>query len=386
MISARVAYSMVWFDMAALFPALRSITGYSASALGAFTTAFLLGSGVFQVPAGFLSARLGAARTTLAGLLLIALFTFGSAFSPGFLFQFVMRFLTGLGAAFFFAPAMVVASQAIGGRRSGLVVGVYNGAFNVGGGIALFVFTPLSVTYGWRFPYLVIGALLTANLVVCTLAFRGVGDGSKLGAGGSRTVFTSKPLWVVIVGIVGLTAAYYVISQFVVEYSENFLGFSPYVAGTVSSMILFGGIIGGPLGGWLLGKRGSRVMLATIPSFLVSVLVLVYTVDNAYVLGFSSFALGLFDGMAYTVAYVLPIRLRDIEKRFVPLAIGLVNSVGIVTGSVASVMFAQGVVSAGYSPSWIALGIGTMFFPLAVVIKRKLFTEEEAGQQSRQTV
>lgn len=376
---------MVWFDMAALFPALRSVTGYSTGALGAFTTAFFLGSGVFQVPAGFLSARLGAARTTLAGLFLIALFTFASALSPGFLFQFVMRFLTGVGAAFFFAPAMMVASQAIGGRRSGLVVGVYNGAFNVGGGIALFVFTPLSVAYGWRFPYLVIGALLTANLVVCALAFRGVKEQSEIRAGGSRTVFGSKPLWVVILGIVGLTAAYYVVSQFVVEYSENSLGFSPYVAGTVSSMILFGGIIGGPLGGWLLGRGGSRVLLATVPSFLVSVLVLVYTVGNALVLGISSFGLGLFDGMAYTVAYVLPIRLRDIERRFVPLAIGLVNSVGIVIGSIASVLFAEGVVSAGYGPSWIALGAGTMFFPLAVVVKRNLFTEEEAEQQPRRT-
>jgi hypothetical protein len=65
---------MVWFDMAAAFPAIQLSSHYSLTALGAFTTAFLLGSGIFQVPAGVFSARYGATRSTLIGLFLVTLF------------------------------------------------------------------------------------------------------------------------------------------------------------------------------------------------------------------------------------------------------------------------------------------------------------------------
>jgi MFS family permease len=65
-----------------------------------------------------------------------------------------MRFLAGMGSAFYFAPGLVIASSVLG-QRSGLASGVYFGLFYLGGGVASLAFTPLASSLGWQTPFIV---------------------------------------------------------------------------------------------------------------------------------------------------------------------------------------------------------------------------------------
>lgn len=363
-IFARVAYAMVWFDMAAAFPAIQLSSHYSLTALGAFTTAFLLGSGIFQVPAGVFSARYGATRSTLIGLFLVTLFSFASSFSYGYAYQLLVRFVTGLGAAFFFAPAMVVASNLLGGKRSGLAIGLYNAAFNLGGGLALFVFTPLAAYLSWNAPFLMTGTLLLLALVFCVYTFRGIKEDSSKSESKVRQTLSSLQIWSITLGVFGVSVAYYVVSQYMVEYTERELYLSPELSGAISSMILLGGLFGAPLGGYL-SDRISRKRVALVSSILTSFCVALLSLKTIALTWASCFLLGAFDAAAYTSAYAIPAETQNIGRRYAPLAIGLMNSVGILGGSLASPVFASFVVKHGYSLSWLLLGlVTTLFAPL----------------------
>jgi len=227
---------------------------YSLTVLGVLTTAFFAGAGVFQVPAGIFSAKKGATKAALLGLVVIGVFSLASAVTYNVYIQVATRFATGVGAAFFFAPAMVIVSNLFGQGRSGLVVGVYNAAFNLGGGLALLVFTPLAYFWGWRLPYIVTGVLVLVAFAENWLAFKGIMDEAKVEIIKIKSTLKSKDVWGMTLGIMGMAAAYYVVSQFIVEYSENTLKMSPTLAGSISSLILLGGLLGGPGGGWLADK------------------------------------------------------------------------------------------------------------------------------------
>ena len=357
---SRAVYALCWFDAAATFPALAHSEGYNLAVLGELTAAFFLGASIFQVPAGIFSAHLGAKRATLTGLAVIGFSSLTSTLSPTVPFQVATRFVTGFGAAFFFAPALVVVSNLFGEHRSGLTVGIYNAAFTLGGGFALFAFTPLAAYAGWRMPYLFTGILTLAALTQSIVVFKGPSSENTPVYSNTKTALSSRTVWSIALGILGMAAAYYVVSQFIVEYSEDSLNLTPALAGAVSSLALFGGLAGGPAGGWISDKFGDRRKFTLVPVIAAAFAVALFSVRNVHAAWAASLLLGFADSAAYTNAYVIPTEIPNIGRRYAPIAIGLINSVGILGGSVASGVFAGLVTSFGFSFSWIILGLSVL--------------------------
>jgi len=96
-----------------------------------------------------------------------------------------------------------------------------------------------------------------------------------------------------------------------------------------------------------------------------------HSVDVAWV---SSVFLGFFDSASYTNAYVLPTELPQIGRKYAPVAIGLMNSMGILGGSVASTLFAFLVLTSGYSVSWLILAVMVcVFLPFVYLAREPYF-------------
>ena len=207
---------------------------YGFQDLGLLTAVFLIGTGVFQVPAGIYSAHKGASKAALIGLAVIGITSLTSALITDFQLQLIVRFVTGIGTAFYFAPALVIVSHSLGRGRSGFTIGVYNSAFNLGAGMGIVAFTPIAAIFNWRLPFIITGVLTLIALTENIYALKGWVDPIKIEMSRVKTTLASKDILIVIAATVAMDASYYVVSQFLPAYSEGNLHFSPLFAGLIS--------------------------------------------------------------------------------------------------------------------------------------------------------
>src|SRR5260370_22552906 len=74
----------------------------------------------------------------------------GEGLSPNFPVLLVSRFLIGLGADLSFAPVIGILTPLFRQEEEGLVLGLYNSCFNIGGAIGLFGWVLVTDFLGWR--------------------------------------------------------------------------------------------------------------------------------------------------------------------------------------------------------------------------------------------
>ncbi|GMH44928.1 hypothetical protein BSKO_12885 [Bryopsis sp. KO-2023] len=125
--------------------------GWSATSRGIVQSAFFFGYTVTQIPAGWISTKIGGAVVLLSG---VALWSFGTLIAPlaahmGFWLLCASRALVGLGEGF--APSAatnVMASQVPGTERARAVATVFGG-LDMGSAIGLLICGPLIRMYGW---------------------------------------------------------------------------------------------------------------------------------------------------------------------------------------------------------------------------------------------
>jgi len=65
---ARVVYTINWFNIASIFYLIASDFGTNIAILGIISASFLIGVGLFQVPAGIIAAKIGARKIAIYGI------------------------------------------------------------------------------------------------------------------------------------------------------------------------------------------------------------------------------------------------------------------------------------------------------------------------------
>ena len=106
LIALRVGYAYNWFSVGPALPAIGATFGVGPEDWGILVASFLVGAGLFQVPAGLLSRRYGPRVVSLWGVGLLAGGGIASAFSPTFAVLVALRLASGIGAGLFFSPAI----------------------------------------------------------------------------------------------------------------------------------------------------------------------------------------------------------------------------------------------------------------------------------------
>ncbi|MBD0359974.1 MAG: MFS transporter, partial [Nitrososphaeraceae archaeon] len=138
LIFARILYSINWFNIASIFYLIALDFKQDISMLGLITSSFLIGIGIFQIPAGILAAKYGPRKIAIYGILITSSAVFLSGLSTDLFHMIVLRFIVGLGMACFFGPSVILISKYLGKGSEGLGVGLLNSAHALGGIIGIF--------------------------------------------------------------------------------------------------------------------------------------------------------------------------------------------------------------------------------------------------------
>ncbi len=373
---ARVVYAFNWYNVGAVLPLIGRSLGAGTAELGLILGAFLLGVGIFQVPAGFASVRFGARRVSLTGVAVLGAAGVASAFAPTWPVLAAIRFVGGVGAAFFFSPALsLIASYFPAGRR-GPVIGFYNGGFSVGGAAGLFAGAYIGLAAGWAWTLGVGGlALLAVTAVAAVLLPRLPSEGQHgsirdLWARGSD-VLLSRSIWGLSLGLTGFWTAIYALNQYLVQWVDAVHpAWGIAFAAVLSGVVVLVSFPGGPVGGWLGERGGERRRLLLVLGLAVGLLV--FTVPYAPLLLLVPIlvVLGFTDGVIFAVLYLIPAYLPETRGEGLALGVAVVNSIQVVLGSGLAIGFGFVAAAYGYTTAWWYVGALTLgLLPLLALVR-----------------
>lgn len=203
-LAARVFYAVNWFNVAAIFPLLiLDFEKHDIGLLGSISTAFFIGVGLLQVPAGILAARYSARTAAIFGIALSS----SAALLCGFITDesqlILLRFVVGAGMAFFFSSGIVLIAKhavAIGNngvssktrdkkKSPGFAIGLMNAAHSGGGILGLFGWIVIAQMFGWRTSLVLGGAIgiATAMLMIISIPLLSSSSSSSSSSRPSRS-------------------------------------------------------------------------------------------------------------------------------------------------------------------------------------------------------
>lgn len=370
---ARIIYSLNWFTLS---PGLYQVAhdfGASLPSLGILESAFLMGAGIFQVPASYAASRWNAKLLVVGGLGVMAFSNGVGAFVPDFALLIITRFLLGIGAAMFFSPAIIIVAPLFRNERQGIALGLYNSAFSIGGTIGLFGWGYFVQLYNWRVG-LLLGAILAAfALFEVQLTVKHSSRDATSTANPMKAlagVVRDRQIWFIGLGILGVWSAYYTLTQFIPFYETSVHGISPGLAGFMASIISITPIPGALIGGWLSDRLRNRKAFMLYPSLAFGIAVML--------IGYAGFSetvtllvvLGIMDSFAFTAMYAAPFQMSHLNMDQKAISISLMNGVQIIGAFLLPILFTLVASVNGYEIAWLAAGLFAIAFtPLLAFIK-----------------
>jgi MFS transporter, ACDE family, multidrug resistance protein len=359
---ARAVYAFNWYNIGAVLPLVGKGLAIGPAELGIVLAAFLVGAGIFQLPAGFAARRWGNRPVSVGALAAMAAFTLASAASPNWIVLAATRFGAGAGAAFFFAPALGLATAYFPAGSRGPVIGLYNSGFSLGAGVGLSVGATIGVLFGWSWALASGGLLLAGGTVMAALLLPRVAheeapsDVRELWRE-SLPVLRSRAIWALALGTSGLWAAFYVAAQYFVEFaSQVHESWSLLLAAAVPTVMIVAEIPGGPIGGWFAERRGRLRRTLVLWGIAAGVGVALVPIFSLAVSWAAFLFLGFADGVVFALLYLLPTHFVEVKPSQYALGLGLLNSIQIFIGSAVSFAFGVIAVRAGYTAAWVMAG------------------------------
>ncbi|OWP55955.1 MAG: hypothetical protein B2I17_08195 [Thermoplasmatales archaeon B_DKE] len=349
--AGRLFYSMNWYNVSPALGDISSTYHIPFSLTGLILAVFLLGAGVFQIPAGIIATKIGSRNTSVLGLVLMSLAVLGSALSPTFLLFVVMRLITGIGAAFFFSSAIGVLSDIYYDKLPEMV-GLYNGFFSIGAGIGIFAFIPLIDIFGWQNSLLISGTITLVSALAFFIIVPKGERGGQFDVHKIKSRILDRRIWYISLGFSGFWALNFTLAEYFKTFAESF-GFSVIVAGLMGSAIMFLGIVGGILTGFF--RRGRPIRTSVVLTLFLSMSLLLLMFNSAYTLWTVVALNGVFAVVIFSLQYTAVIRL-DSDRLYIPLNVGLMNSLQLGFGSLVPLVFAF-LIPYGYSISWAFLAL-----------------------------
>jgi MFS family permease len=391
---ARVFYSANWFNIASIFFLIALDLKQDISMLGLVTASFIIGVGVFQVPAGILAAKYGASKTAVFGILIASFCALLTGISNDILQIAILRFVVGLGMACFFGPSVIMISKYLGKRSEGLGIGLINSAHAIGGIIGIFGWVMLAQLFGWRTSLIIGGALGLVTgvvLVISALIVRPsiktyderipiqnvadnldvatrspeAGDGITL-SGLRQTIF-NRSLVILGLTLLSFQAGSSIILTFVVYYLVSSLKIDLALAGFIGSLNLIIALLFSPVFGRLYDRTKKAKNILIISGLAAATCVYGMSVPSVYVLIPSMIVSAVFLSAGFVIVYAEAKRTSNtqgLNRKYQTLAVSFVNGISLFGAFWIPILFSFSVDHIGFSNAWILGGLIVLIFIL----------------------
>jgi MFS family permease len=401
---ARIFYTVNWFNVPAIFIFIAVDFDEDISVLGLITASFFIGVGLFQVLAGILAAKYSPRKIAILGIAIASTAVFFSSFSIDLLSIAVLRFIVGLGMAFFFGPSVILISEYVGKQSEGLGMGLLNSAHAIGGIIGLFVWVLVAELFGWRMSIVLSAIAGFMTLIILQVWLPKTtrprhmkrektrpdlidkhktktqdidseidvekrGSNFKIKFGHVQNILLNRSLLKLGLVLLGFQVGSGLIWSFIVFYLADHIKIDPAIAGLIGSLNLIVALISSPIIGKAYDRLGNARKLLAISGIIsaVSVMMIGLVQSQVYLIGISVVVAGFFLSWGFVIVYV---KAKQVNTQTPPayqtLSVSYVNGISLFGAFWIPILFASIINQFGYVSAWIVGGI--IFLALVIPI------------------
>lgn len=260
---AHFSHHLMMALLSPLLPFIRSDLSLSYTQVGGLLFAYNLSYGISQLPAGWAADRLGPRIMLTAGVAGVAFAGLLIGFSPNYIVLALFLVILGLMGGGYHPAASPLVSASVEAKNRGKALGIHQI-----GGTGSFFLAPLiaagiASALGWRGAFLSISipAIAFGIMFYVLLGRMRYASVARKKAADAAAAVPSEPgdlrrlSAFIVLGIASMVLVYSAL-QFVPLYAVDVLGASEEWGGALLSIAFFGGLWGGPLGGFLSDRLG----------------------------------------------------------------------------------------------------------------------------------
>lgn len=368
---ARVVYTINWFNIASIFYLIASDFREDIAMLGIISASFLLGVGLFQVPAGIMAAKYGPRNIAIYGIMIASSAALVTGLAGNTAQIIVLRFIIGIGMACFFGPSVILVSRYLGKESEGLGIGLLNSAHALGGIVGLFAWVVLAEFVGWRATLILSGGLgISTAIMLSSTLLRDVDEITKEFKLKVSQVFDTlfnRSLIILGLTLLGFQAGSSMILTFSVFYFVDNLKINPIEAGLIGSLSLVVGLLSSPFFGKLYDKIGNARKLLFISGIISASSLVGFATDSVYVIIVSMIVAGFFLSAGFVIVYAKAKEINKALPQYQTLAVGFVNGVSLFGVLWVPVLFSSIVNRLGYEIAWLLGCLVVILLTLPVI-------------------
>jgi len=368
---ARIIYTINWFNIASIFYLIALDFREDIAMLGIITASFLIGVGLFQVPAGIIAAKHGPRKIAIYGIVIAS----SAALITGLVSDStqitILRFLIGIGMACFFGPSVILVSKYLGKESEGLGIGLLNSAHALGGILGLFGWVMLAELMGWRITLVLSGGLGLVTALMLSIALLKDEDRIqkefRIKISEVLDTLFNKSLIILGLTLLGFQAGSSMILTFGVFYFVDHLKINPVNAGLIGSLSLIVALLSSPLFGRIYDKIGNAKKLLFISGILSAVSIAGVATDSLYIIIISVIINGFFLSAGFVIVYAKAKEVNKFQPHYQTLAVSFVNGISLFGVFWIPVLFSFIVNGLGYEIAWLLGGLVVLLLVLPVL-------------------
>ena len=367
---ARIIYTVNWFNIASIFYLIALDFKEDIAMLGIISASFLIGVGLFQVPAGIIAAKYGLRNIAIYGIMIASIAALVTGLVSGTMQISILRFLIGIGMACFFGPSVMLISKYLGKESEGLGIGLLNSAHALGGIVGLFGWVVLAEALGWRTSLILSGGLGIASAIILrrTLIKEEVKvPEERLKVSDILKTIFNRSLIILGFTLLGFQAGSSMILTFSVFYFVNHLNIPPVNAGLLSSLSLVVALASSPLFGRIYDKIGNARNLLFMSGIICAVSIIGFATGSLYIIMISIVTAGLFLSAGFVIVYAKAKEINKSQSQYQTLAVSYVNGLSLFGVIWVPVLFSIFANRVGYEIAWLMGGVTMIFLVLPVL-------------------
>lgn len=369
---ARIIYAINWFNIGSLFTFISKEFNQDVSYLGQLSGFFLLGIGLFQIPGGLFATKFGSRRSAILGILLSSIAVIISSLTTQIAVFVILRFIVGLGMAFFFSAGVTLITTYLGKQSEGTGIGLLNSFQAIGGIIGIFGWILVAEVLGWRLSLMMSGILGVAiGLTMIFLLPVETQVRTTISISLLRKLLFSR--YLVSLGVI-LTAtqlAWGLTVSFFVFYLIDRMKISPEFAGIISSIPLIVYVFTSPITGKIYDKSNNSKWLLLIFSIMLGISIMMNSIDNLTAVILSAIFVGFFATGGFTIIYAITRKIESTTltqgQEYATLNVSWINGISLMGISWVPVVFSLIINQAGYSIAWLIGGAITLILTIPIL-------------------